>query len=57
MYFKKYMLDNPDEVKKYQALKENLSKEFADERKMYTASKNEFITNILEKAYKTYNLN
>ena len=51
------MLDNPDEVKKYQALKENLSKEFADERKMYTASKNEFITNILEKAYKTYNLN
>lgn len=56
MYFKRYMLDNPEEVRNYQVLKEQLSEKYANERKMYTASKNEFITNILEKAYKIYNL-
>mgnify|MGYP004564863239 CR=1 FL=1 len=29
---------------------------FADNRKKYTASKNEFIPNVLGRAYKMYNL-
>lgn len=56
VYFKKYLLDHPESVKEYQKLKEELSVKYADERKKYTAAKNEFITNILEKAYKMYHL-
>lgn len=56
MYFKKFMLDHPESVKEYQKLKEELSIKYADERKKYTASKNEFISNILEQAYKMYKL-
>lgn len=57
MYFKRFMLDHPESVKEYQELKEELSVKYADERKKYTASKNEFISNILEQAYKMYKLN
>lgn len=56
MYFKRYMLDHPESVKEYQKLKEELSVKYVDERKKYTASKNEFISNILEQAYKMYKL-
>ncbi len=56
MYFKRFMLDHPESVKEYQKLKEELSEKYADDRKKYTASKNEFISGILEKAYKLYNL-
>lgn len=56
MYFKRFMLDHPESVKEYQKLKEELSVKYADERKKYTASKNEFISNILEQAYKMYKL-
>lgn len=56
MYFKRYMLDHPESVKEYQKLKEELSVKYADERKKYTASKNEFISNILKQAYKIYKL-
>lgn len=57
IYFKRYMLDHPESVKEYQKLKEELSVKYADERKKYTASKDEFISNILDKAYKMYRLN
>ncbi len=56
IYFKKYMLDHPESVKEYQTLKEELSVKYTDERKKYTASKNEFISGILDKAYKMYKL-
>lgn len=56
MYFKRYLLDNPDAVKEYENLKCNLSEKYKDERKKYTAEKNEFISSILEKAYKIYKL-
>ncbi len=56
IYFKQYMLDHPDDVKAYEKLKTELSVKFADERKKYTAAKNDFISSILEKAYKMYNL-
>lgn len=57
MYFKRFMLDHPESVKEYQKLKEELSVKYADERKKYTASKNEFISKVLEQAYKMYKLN
>jgi len=56
VYFKKYMLEHPDKVKEYQRLKEELSQKYADERKKYTAAKNEFISKILKEAYKIYDL-
>ena len=55
VYFKQYMLDHPEAVEEYQKLKCELSVKYADERKKYTAAKNEFISSVLEKAYKMYN--
>lgn len=57
IYFKQYLLDHPKCVKKYQRLKEKLSKKYAKDRKQYTASKNKFISKVLKKAYKLYNFN
>ena len=56
VYFKKYMLEHPDAVKEYENLKCELSVKFANDRKSYTKSKHEFISGILEKAMKMYNL-
>lgn len=56
VYFKKYLLEHPKELKEYQNLKENLAQKYHDERKKYTAAKHEFITKILQEAYKIYNL-
>ena len=45
----------PDkEIKRYEQLKKDLSSKYANERKLYTAGKNEYISSILEKAYKLY---
>lgn len=54
MYFKRYLLDHPEEIKRYEQLKKDLSSKYANERKIYTAGKNEYISSILEKAYKLY---
>ena len=56
MYFKTYLLDHPETVKEYEELKRELSIKYQDDRKKYTASKNEFISSILEKAHKIYKL-
>ena len=56
MYFKTYLLDHPETVKEYEKLKCELSEKYKDDRKKYTASKNEFISSILEKAKKMYKL-
>ena len=56
VYFKRYMLDHPQDVKEYEKLKCELSVKYANERKRYTAAKNEYISSILEKAYKMYKL-
>lgn len=54
IYFRDYLLEHPEAVTEYQELKEDLAKKFPEDRKSYTAGKNEFITNILEKARKEY---
>lgn len=56
VYFKKYMLDNPEAVKEYEILKCELAEKYSNDRKLYTKSKHEFISNILEKSFKIYNL-
>ncbi len=56
VYFKRYMLDHEEAVLEYEKLKCELSVKYANERKKYTAAKNEFISSILEKAYKMYKL-
>lgn len=54
MYFKKYLLEHPEEIKKYEEIKKDLSQKFANERKKYTEGKNKYISTILEKAYNLY---
>jgi len=47
--FKRHLLNNPEVVKEYENLKVELSEKFSDDRKSYTAAKNEFIASIIEK--------
>ena len=54
IFFKKYLLEHPEAVKAYQDLKVELAEKYPEDRKSYTAGKNEFITDILEKARKLY---
>ena len=48
--FRDYLLKHPAYVKKYEELKRNLEKEFQDDRKKYTATKKEFIQQVVELA-------
>lgn len=50
--FRDHMRNNKDDVKAYEDLKLDLAQKYPEERKKYTAEKNEFIKNILEKAAK-----
>jgi GrpB-like predicted nucleotidyltransferase (UPF0157 family) len=47
--FRDYLINHPDVVKEYENLKVELAEKYADNRKMYTASKNDFIQTILTK--------
>lgn len=48
--FRDYLLRHPETVVEYEKIKEDLIKKYPHERKKYTEGKNEFITNIIEKA-------
>ena len=50
--FRDYLINNLEELKAYEDLKKELAIKFKDDRKSYTASKNEFITDIINKAKK-----
>lgn len=52
--YKRYLLENPEVVKEYEKLKKELAKKYPNDRKSYTAGKNEFIQKVLEKARKKY---
>ena len=56
VYFKKYLETHPDKKEEYKILKEELSKKYADDRKSYTASKNDFIQNIISLYKKENNI-
>lgn len=49
--FRDYLLTHKDTVKEYEDLKIMLAERFANDRKLYTASKNDFIQSIIKKSY------
>lgn len=54
VYFKKYLIEHPEYIKKYCDLKQELAEKYADERPKYTAGKNEFITSVISLAKEEY---
>lgn len=55
IYFKDYLIDNPEIAKEYENLKEKLAKEFEYDRDAYTVAKTEFITRITRLARRNNN--
>ena len=53
-YFKRYLLEHPEYIKKYGDLKQELATIYKDERPKYTNGKNEFITNVIKLAKEEY---
>ena len=54
IYFKRYLLEHQEYIKKYCDLKQKLASKYANERPKYTKEKNEFITNIINLAKEEY---
>ena len=50
--FRDYLRTHEETLQEYENLKKELAIKCANDRKKYTSSKNEFIKNIIEKAYK-----
>ena len=50
--FRNYLRKHEEAMKEYESLKKELARKYADNRKMYTSSKNEYIKKIIKKAYK-----
>lgn len=53
LLFRDYLTANPEARKAYQALKEDLSNKYANDRESYTNAKEDFITKTLEEAKRT----
>ena len=51
--FRDYLIQNPAEAQKYSNLKKELAEKFADNREPYTAAKEKFVQEALEKAKKS----
>jgi len=54
LYFRDYLIENPNIAKKYERLKLNLWKEYEHNRNRYTDLKNEFVEKYTEKAKEEY---
>lgn len=54
--FRDYMNLNPEEVIKYSDLKESLAQKFYDDRKSYTKAKETYIEEIIDKAFKQFDV-
>lgn len=50
--FRDYLIQNPAEAQRYVNLKKELAEKFADNREPYTAAKEKFVQEILEKVKK-----
>jgi GrpB-like predicted nucleotidyltransferase (UPF0157 family) len=50
--FRDYLIENPEQAKKYTELKSALAEKFADDRERYTAAKEKFVRDVLKKANK-----
>lgn len=51
--FRDYLIQNPTEAKRYAELKAGLAKKFADNREPYTAAKEKFVQEVVERAKKS----
>jgi len=49
--FRDYLNNHEDEKMRYEALKEELYAKYKDDRKKYTAGKNEYIEGVIKKAF------
>lgn len=49
IYFRDYLIANPDEAKEYEALKLNLASKYRNNRDAYTNAKTEFVRRIVDK--------
>ena len=47
-YFREYLLENKENIKKYNELKENLAKEYKNDRDTYTKKKSLFISRAIK---------
>lgn len=54
VYFKKYLIEHPEYIKKYCDLKQDLAEKYADERPKYTKGKNDFIAEVIRLAKEKY---
>jgi GrpB-like predicted nucleotidyltransferase (UPF0157 family) len=50
--FKEYLMNHPEDAKKYGELKIKLAREFPDDTHKYQKAKEEFVNNLVEKAMK-----
>lgn len=48
--FRDYLIKHPEYIKKYEDMKKEMFERYKNERKLYTASKNDFIEQVLELA-------
>ena len=55
IYFKRYLLEHLEYMKKYMKLKEELALKYKNERKKYTMAKKDFIREVISLAKKEYN--
>ena len=53
--FRDYIRNHKETFEEYEKLKKKLAEVYADNRPMYTASKNDFIQGVLKKAYEEKN--
>lgn len=54
IYFRNYLIDHPEYLKKYSNIKQELALKYADERPKYTQGKSEFISNVIKLAKEEY---
>lgn len=54
VYFKRYLIEHPEYIKKYCDLKQELAEKYADERPKYTQGKNDFISEVIRLAKEEY---
>lgn len=54
LYFRDYLLDHPDEAKRYETLKLELWKKFPHDRDAYTRAKTDFVLSCTKKAHSEY---
>ena len=56
IYFKKYLENHPEKIEEYNRLKIYLANKYSNDRKIYTASKHDFIQKVIQLYKEEYEL-